>query len=72
MLPRFPDVIHEAVKEYKPNLISNYLFDLARAFNSFYNEVHVLTAATPELQQSRLKMVEAFAHVLQTALLYLA
>lgn len=68
MLPRFPDVIEQAVKEYKPNLISNYLFDLARAFNSFYNEVHVLTAATEELKESRLKLVEAFAQVLQNGL----
>ncbi len=65
MLPRFPDVIEQSVKEYKPNLISNYLFDLARAFNSFYNEVHVLTAATPALKESRLKLVESFAQVLQ-------
>lgn len=68
LLPGFPEAIEQAVKQYKPNLLCNYLFELARTFNSFYNEVHVLTAPTEELKISRIKLVEAVTIVLKNGL----
>lgn len=68
LLTQFPEKIEWAVREYKPNTISTYLFEVARAFSSFYNEVHVLGAGKPELRESRLKLVEATAQVLKNGL----
>lgn len=68
LLPRFPERLEQATNEYKPNLLTNYLFELARAFSSFYNEVQVLNAANEELKISRLKLVEATAQVLKNGL----
>lgn len=68
LLPRFPEKIEEAVADYKPNTLTTYLYDLARAFSSFYNEVHVLSASKSELREARLKLVEATAQILKNGL----
>jgi arginyl-tRNA synthetase len=68
MLPRFQEFVEAAVRDYKPNHLTTYLFDLARAFNSFYNEVPVLNASREDLKNSRLKLVKATATVLQNGL----
>lgn len=68
LLPRFPEKIEAAVQDYKPNTLTTYLYDLARAFSSFYNEVHVLSATKNELRESRLQLVEATAQVLKNGL----
>jgi arginyl-tRNA synthetase len=36
LLIRFPDIIERAHNEYAPQLVVNYLTNLASAFNSFY------------------------------------
>jgi len=39
---RFPEVIENSAKEYKPNILANYLYDLSYIFNKFYYECPVL------------------------------
>jgi len=36
VLVHFPEIVAEAGEKYSPNLICNYLYDLAQKFNSFY------------------------------------
>lgn len=68
LLPKFKEQIIEAAREYKPNLISNYLYDLAQNFNSFYNTVTVLRAANAEDREKRLQLVEAVSQILKNGL----
>ncbi len=68
MLARFPEYVALAAREYKPNLLSTYLFDLARAFSAFYNEVSVMNAGTEELKTARVKLVQATAQILKNGL----
>lgn len=68
MLVKFPEVIEASAETYKPNLISNYLFELSQAFNSFYQDVQVLNTVKPELRESRLQLVGGFAQVLKNGL----
>lgn len=68
LLPHFPEKIELAVVENKPNVLTTYLFELARAFSSFYNEMPVLHAGTDELKKSRLELVEAVSQVLKNGL----
>ena len=68
MLVKFPEVIEASAETYKPNLISNYLFELSQAFNSFYRDVQVLNTVKPELRESRLQLVGGFAQVLKNGL----
>ena len=40
--PRFSEIICDAAKNYSPNLLCNYLFDLAQKYNAFYNKHRIL------------------------------
>lgn len=60
LLPKFPEVVAHAAEEFKPNLIANYLFELACRFNTFYSALPVLQAQENS-KSSRLKLVEALA-----------
>lgn len=55
-LLRFEEVINEVLNEYKPNLLCNYLFDLAQLFARFFDQCSVRDAASKEIQQSRLQL----------------
>jgi arginyl-tRNA synthetase len=50
----YPDSIARAVKEFKPNHIANYLYDLAQHFNTFYNDMSILQAPSSTIKRSRL------------------
>ncbi len=65
---RFPEALEAAVLEYKPNAITSYLWDLASAFSTFYDNCPVARAESPELQQSRLYLCDLTARVLQKGL----
>ena len=38
----FPEIIEEAVRNYSPNLLCNYLYDLAQKYNLFYQKHRIL------------------------------
>ena len=68
LLGTFPDAVKEAAINYSPNLICNYLFELAQSFNKFYNQHSVLKAETEELVQSRIALTAAVAQVVKKGL----
>jgi arginyl-tRNA synthetase len=39
---RFPEVVQEAAKQYAPNLVCTFLYELAQRFNTFYNKHRIL------------------------------
>jgi arginyl-tRNA synthetase len=51
-LVRFENVVGEAAERYAPNIVSNYLFVLAQAFNLFYQKLPILkeTGAARDLR----------------------
>lgn len=67
LLPKFPEVVVLSAEEFKPNLIANYLFELASKFNSFYASLPVLQAEE-RIRQARIKLVEAVTIVLKNGL----
>ena len=60
--------IAHAAQEYKPNLITDYLWNLAKAYSRFFNDCPVLKAETPMLRESRLLLCDLTARVLEQAL----
>jgi arginyl-tRNA synthetase len=64
---RFPEVVKEAVKTYSPNLLCNYLFELAQRFNSFYAAAPILKAEG-DTKSLRLVLTSATAQVLKNGL----
>lgn len=68
LLCYFPEMVEESAKKYSPNLICNYLFELAQNFNNFYEALPVLKAKTKDIKKVRLALVKATAQVLRIGL----
>lgn len=64
---RYPEVTEQAARQIAPNLIASYLFELAKRFNAFYNQVPVLAGEKTEVS-FRLAVVEVVAQVLKNGL----
>ncbi|MDD5738536.1 MAG: arginine--tRNA ligase [Candidatus Pacebacteria bacterium] len=67
-LLHFSEIIEQATKTFSPNLICNYIFDLAQSFNLFYNEVPILKADTKEQKEFRLALTFAVGQIIKNGL----
>jgi arginyl-tRNA synthetase len=67
-LLNFGFVLEAAAREYRPNYLCNYLYDLAGKFTSFYENCPVLKADTAEQRETRLGLCWLAAEVLRTGL----
>ncbi len=67
LLARFPDVLEKAAESYKPNIVANSVFDIAKAFNEFYHTCPVLQAEE-KTKKARLALVLATRIVLRKGL----
>lgn len=66
-LAAFPSAIDQAVGTLRPHFISQYLYELAGAFSSFYNANRVIVDE-PEIRARRLLLCRRTLMVLQTGL----
>jgi arginyl-tRNA synthetase len=67
LLARFAEVLPTVIEDHRPNLLANYLLELARAFHSFFEACPVLKAEEPT-RSSRLALCELTSRVLSTGL----
>jgi arginyl-tRNA synthetase len=67
-LLRFPEALEAAAADYRPNIITAYLWDLANAYSGFFQNCPVLRAETPELRQGRLLLCDLTARIIQKGL----
>jgi arginyl-tRNA synthetase len=66
-LARFPETLARAARGYKPSVLTDYLYDLAQAYSTFYQNVPFLKA--PEgVRESRVRLCGVVAQVLGTGL----
>ncbi len=68
MISRFPEIFVEAADNLKPHVIVDYANGLADKFNTFYAALPVIKAATDELSDARLMLVDAVRITLSNAL----
>ncbi|MEK9153748.1 MAG: arginine--tRNA ligase [Patescibacteria group bacterium] len=67
-LMAFDQTVATASETLNPSKIALYVYDLAKAFNQFYQKHSVLSADNPQLTTARLGLVLAVAIVLQKSL----
>jgi arginyl-tRNA synthetase len=67
-LLQFGEVVPLVLEDFRPNLLANYLYDLAIVFHAFYEACPVLKAETAESRTARLVLCDVTARVLQTGL----
>jgi arginyl-tRNA synthetase len=67
LLARFGEVLPLVIEDHRPNLLANYLLELARAFHSFFEACPVLKSDEP-VKSSRLALCELTSRVLEKGL----
>ncbi|MGC8641046.1 MAG: arginine--tRNA ligase [Isosphaeraceae bacterium] len=65
---RLPEVLELAALELKPNILTDYLFDLANAFSTFFEGCPVLKAESAARRDSRLAICDLTARTLKFGL----
>lgn len=66
-LGRYPEVVILAGTQYSPAIIANYLFDLVKSYNTFYQNVTVLGSDNDELKNFRVALSQKVAEVISNA-----
>jgi len=64
-LDRFKEIVIQSAKNFSPNLIANYAFEISQLFNEIYHSEQVIGS---ENEQFRLVLVDCFSQVLKNSL----
>ncbi len=68
LINQYPGVVQTAADNYSPAEIANYIYNLAKTFNSFYADHSILKADNEEQQQLRAAIAKLTAHILNSGL----
>jgi arginyl-tRNA synthetase len=66
-LTQFGEIVPQILNDFRPNILANYLFELANAFHAFYEACPVLKADEPA-RATRLGLCELTARTLRCGL----
>ncbi|MCL4208827.1 arginine--tRNA ligase, partial [Patescibacteria group bacterium] len=64
----FPNAVRAAAESNNPSKIAAHIYELAKSFNVFYNQLPVLRAETEVKKQSRLAICACTAQTIQIGL----
>jgi arginyl-tRNA synthetase len=67
-LENYPTVIEQAGNEHDPSHLANYIYNIAKTYNSFYTEHSVMKAESEEKKQLRLFICELTANVIASGM----
>jgi arginyl-tRNA synthetase len=71
-LIKFPEIIETAAKSYSPNLLCNYLYELASKYNTFYNKYRIISeegkTKSEKVENFRLALTAGTGQVLKNGL----
>jgi arginyl-tRNA synthetase len=66
-LCQFAEIVPQVLNDFRPNMLANYLFELANSFHAFYEACPVLRSDEP-VRSSRLALCDLTGRVLQRGL----
>jgi len=66
-LCQFAEIVPQVLNDFRPNILANYLFELANSFHAFYEACPVLKSEEPA-RSSRLALCDLAGRVLQRGL----
>ena len=67
-LLKFPEALDSVCNDYRPNLLTQYVFETANAFSTFYDNCPIKGEADEGLRHSRCLLAELTSRVLKQAL----
>jgi len=65
---QYPVIIEQAGLEHNPSVIANYIFHLAKTFNSFYTEHSIVNAETEIKKQLRLQLATLTSNIIKSGM----
>lgn len=68
VLDRFPEAVQQAARTYSPAVVAQFAYDLAKAFNGFYQANPILNADSEALVAFRVELCRTTAAALRRAL----
>jgi arginyl-tRNA synthetase len=68
LLSQYPQILEDAGRELSPALISLFAYDLAKAYNRFYNEVNIFNEPDKDAQQFRVAFSGVVGETIQKAM----
>lgn len=66
-LVAYPEIIQQAGQDYSPAIIANYVYDLCKLYNSFWQNIHMLNEPDLNIKKMRLQMSASVAKVIKSA-----
>ena len=64
----FPTIIHSAASSHNPALVANYVYDLVKIFNSFYQSLPILKSAFNDKKSFRVELSKLVGITIKNAL----
>ena len=68
LLSQYPEVIVEAGNQYDPSGLANYTYEVAKEYNQFYHDHHIMKEEDKGKQQLRLAISEMTAKVIASSM----
>jgi arginyl-tRNA synthetase len=68
LLHDFPGAVEEAGKNFSPALVANYIFELAKEYNQFYHDHHIMREENIDIRQFRLDLSFFTASVIKNGM----
>ena len=68
LLVDYPQVIQDSAKSYSPALLANYLYDLVKEFNGYYQNVPILVADDQKIIAFRVSISDSVAKVIKSGM----
>lgn len=64
LLARYPETIQQAGEQFSPALIANYVYDLVKAYNTFYQNISILGTTDQNQKHFRIALSQKVAEVI--------
>ena len=67
-LVKFEEVIEQAARDYSPALLAQYVYDLAKCYNRFYQELSIFNESDDNLVIFRIGLSRMTARVIRRSM----
>jgi arginyl-tRNA synthetase len=68
VLMEYPQLIQDAASNYSPALLANYIYDLVKEFNGYYQNVPILVADNEQTIAFRVAISQQVAKVIKSGM----
>ncbi len=67
----FPKMLEESSNTYNPAVVANYIYELTKLFNQFYNECPVLKEENNTIKEFRISLIDKTSEIIKNGMLCL-